>query len=105
MQTQQLYQSVEDPQARLIARAMKDQAFRAELVHNPKRIIERECGVRFPEDVDVKVLEDTPTTVHVVLPAQLSLDAPERLMDEISDLTNAQNSCCPCTGWPTNRTQ
>lgn len=103
MQTQQLYKSIEDTQARLIARAMKDQAFRAELVHNPKRIIEKECGVRFPVDVDVKVLEDTPTTVHVVLPAQLSLDAPEGFMDEISDLTNAP--CCPCTGWPTNRTQ
>ncbi len=55
-------------EAQLIDRAMKDEAFRQELLRDPKGVFERELGIRLPEHVTVQVLEESPTTVHLVLP-------------------------------------
>jgi len=52
----------------LLARAMKDETWRQELLANPKTLIERELGITLPQGVTIQVHEDTPTTVHLVLP-------------------------------------
>ncbi|HXZ03320.1 MAG TPA: NHLP leader peptide family RiPP precursor [Ktedonobacteraceae bacterium] len=52
----------------IISIAMHDRAFREELLSNPKEALERELGISFPQEVDVEVHEDTPTTIHLVLP-------------------------------------
>lgn len=52
----------------IISIAMHDQAFRQELVSNPKETLERELGISFPEGVEIEVHEDTPTIIHLVLP-------------------------------------
>ncbi|TMC15525.1 MAG: NHLP leader peptide family natural product precursor [Chloroflexi bacterium] len=52
----------------LLSRAMKDEAFRQALLANPKTLIEHELGVTLPQGVTIQVHEETPTTVHLVLP-------------------------------------
>ncbi len=55
-------------EAQLIDRAMKDETFRQELLRDPRGVFERELGIRLPEHINVQVLEESPTTVHLVLP-------------------------------------
>ena len=52
----------------LIAKAWEDEAFKQELLSNPKSAIEEALGVSLPEGIEIFVHEQTPTTVHLVLP-------------------------------------
>ena len=54
----------------IISIAMHDQAFREELVRNPKETLERELGISFPPEVEIEMHQDTPTIIHLVLPLQ-----------------------------------
>ena len=67
-------------EAQLIDRAMQDETFRQELVRDPKGVFERELGIRVPEQVTVQVLEESPTTVYLVLPPPVA-----RAGTELSD--------------------
>ncbi len=55
-------------EAQLIDRAMKDDAFREELVRDPKGVFARELGINVPASLTIEVLEERPTTVYLVLP-------------------------------------
>ena len=52
----------------LITRAWEDKAFKQELLDNPRAAIEKALGVSLPEGIEIYVHEQTPTTVHLVLP-------------------------------------
>jgi hypothetical protein len=52
----------------LITKAWEDEAFKQELLSKPKATIEKALGVPLPEDVEIYVHEQTPTTVDLVLP-------------------------------------
>jgi hypothetical protein len=54
----------------VLARAIKDAAFRQELLSNPKTVLAREFNVQVAESVTIRVLEDTSTTFTLVLPSQ-----------------------------------
>ncbi|MCK6625836.1 MAG: NHLP leader peptide family RiPP precursor [Anaerolineae bacterium] len=62
-------QSRRDAEAKLIAKAQADQAFRQALLNNPKATIETELGAIMPEGLQVKVVEETSNTLYLVLPA------------------------------------
>ncbi|MEM7593394.1 MAG: NHLP leader peptide family RiPP precursor [Cyanobacteria bacterium P01_A01_bin.83] len=55
-------------EARMIAKAWKDEAYKQELLANPKAVFEQEFGVELPEQVSVQVLEENATTLNFVLP-------------------------------------
>ena len=55
-------------QDQIIAKAMKEETFRQELLSDPKTVIERELGISVPQGVTIAVHPDTPTTLHLVLP-------------------------------------
>jgi len=66
--------------AQLIARAWKDEAFKEELLRDPTAVVERELrrlepDARLPEQVEIHVLEETPTTRYLVLPPKPSAGA------------------------------
>jgi hypothetical protein len=54
--------------AQFFARAWRDEALKSQLKSDPKGTL-RAHGFNVPDDVDVRVLEDTSTVRHVVLPA------------------------------------
>ena len=66
--------NTQEAEARIIARATKDPKFREALKKDPVAAIESELGVKSPGGITVKVLEDTPDTIHLVLPPKV----PER---------------------------
>ena len=53
----------------LIARAWADPAFRKALLSSPRETIARELGAAIPPEVEIEVVEETPTRLYVVLPA------------------------------------
>jgi hypothetical protein len=57
-------------QEQVIARALKDASFRQELLSNPRPVLAREYNIHLPEEVIVRVLEETPNTFTLVLPAR-----------------------------------
>jgi predicted double-glycine peptidase len=59
-------------EATLIAKAIKDDGFRAQLLADPRGALADAVGSDLPGDVTVKVLEETATSIYVVLPAAQS---------------------------------
>ena len=55
----------------LMRRAHTDPEFRDELMKDPKTVIERAIGLKFPEALTVLVHEEKLNELHVVLPVDL----------------------------------
>ncbi len=77
------------------ARAIKDAAFRQALLSNPRAVLAKEYNIHLPENVTIRVLEDTPTLHTIVLPAQ------EATIQELSDveLEAVAGAAIPETNW------
>lgn len=58
-----------DLEVHLITRAFKDEGFRQQLLANPKAVVEKELGTKLPEEFKINVLEETETTLYMVLPS------------------------------------
>lgn len=58
-----------DLEVHLITRALKNEEFKQELLANPKTVVEQELGTKLPEGIQIKVLEETETTMYLVLPS------------------------------------
>lgn len=52
----------------IMAKSLKDQTFKQRLMDQPKEVLEECCGMSFPANIQFKVVEDTETTTHLVLP-------------------------------------
>ena len=65
--------TIKELRTKIIDRAAVDREFRASLVGDPKRAIERELGIPIPASYSIDVHEDSRTTAHVVLPPASSL--------------------------------
>ncbi|MGI3783235.1 MAG: NHLP leader peptide family RiPP precursor [Janthinobacterium lividum] len=61
-----------DIERKLVARALKDDAFRQRLLSDPKDALAEEIGQSLPSDIDVKVMEESTTSIYVVLPSKQS---------------------------------
>jgi hypothetical protein len=75
-----------DLEARVIARAWKDDAFRQELLRDPQGALERELarmspGASLPADIQVRVVEETPATRYLVLPPKPTVEPGVELSD------------------------
>ena len=79
-------QPTSDLTTQVIARAWKDEAFKAELLRDPKGVLGRELaqlapGAALPEHLDLQVLEETPTNRYLVLPAKPAIESGQELSD------------------------
>ncbi|MBN1994408.1 MAG: NHLP leader peptide family RiPP precursor [Anaerolineae bacterium] len=54
----------------IITRAWQDPEFKESLLANPKRTIEDALGLTLPADIEIFIHEQTPTTLHLILPMQ-----------------------------------
>jgi hypothetical protein len=54
--------------AEFVDRAKRDKAFRARLLKEPRATVEQELGVTLPARVAIHVHEETPESLHFVLP-------------------------------------
>jgi hypothetical protein len=55
-------------QEKIIKKAWEDAEFKKELLSNPKAAIEKELEIILPDDVEIKVVEETAKTFYLVLP-------------------------------------
>ena len=54
---------------RIIQRSLQDDAFRQQLLADPKAVVEQELGTRLPEEVRVVTVEESAETIYLVLPS------------------------------------
>ena len=66
---------------RLIEKSLADNAFRQRLLEDPRATMEQELGVRLPEEVQVRAVEETADTIYLVLPSSSSLGEGGELSD------------------------
>jgi len=57
-----------DLEIHLITRALKNEGFKQELLAHPKAVVEQELRTKLPEELEINVLEETETTLYMVLP-------------------------------------
>jgi hypothetical protein len=86
---------------KIMAKAMKDEAFRQQLLSHPKATLERELGITLPPGLTIQVHEDTCTTRHLVLPRLAPRDTGEVSDAELADVAGGaigetQESFCYC---------
>jgi hypothetical protein len=62
--------SREQAEKMLISKATSDETFRAALLADPKSAIGGALGITIPADLSIKVIEETPRSVVLVLPAR-----------------------------------
>ncbi len=73
-------QTRKEIEAHIIAKAWKDEAYKQELLSNPKAVIEREFNIQLPAQINVQVMEEKPTSLYFVVPMR-----PEIAGQEISE--------------------
>jgi hypothetical protein len=71
--------SRQDLEARVVARAWADEAFRARLKADPRAAVAEETGIKVPESIVVEVLEETPEKAFLVIPSNRMAIADEDL--------------------------
>ncbi len=65
METKNIRKELE---AKLIARALKDESFRNELRSDPKTAIEKELGMEIPGEINIRLVEENENEVCLVIP-------------------------------------
>jgi|SRR6478672_9091864 hypothetical protein len=82
--TQKQTEELNKKLTQIIAKAWSDPAFKRRLIDNPKAIAQ-EHGIYVPEDLEVRVVENTKTRVHVILPVEPPNDMlPDEALEEIA---------------------
>ena len=84
-----------DKEAEIIAKALKDAAFKQELLSNPKAAIEREVGQTLPPNIEIQVVEETPTTLYLVLPSTSTVprELSDQQLESVAGGKNLSNYC------------
>jgi hypothetical protein len=62
----------DDIERRIVERARRDADFRALLETNPKAALEEVIGAVLPARLEVRVVEESPDCMYIVLPVDLS---------------------------------
>jgi len=56
---------------KIIAKSWADEEFRQRLLDDPNAVLAEEgCDLPFADDVNIKILENSENTIHLVLPAE-----------------------------------
>jgi hypothetical protein len=66
-----------------VTKAWSDPAYKARLLKDPRGAL-AEVGVTVPDNVNLKVLEDTGTLMHLVLPAAPSGELSEEALAKVA---------------------
>lgn len=53
---------------KLITKAWQDSKFKEELLKDPKSAIEKSLGISVPDFIQIKIHQETPKELHLVLP-------------------------------------
>ena len=76
-----VYKQRKQLEEKLIAKAMKDENFRKNLLENPQAAIEEETGIKLPEAINLKVVEENPSTFYLILPPKINSETEDELSE------------------------
>jgi hypothetical protein len=93
----------------IIAKAMQDDGYRAELLVNPKRAIQQEFGKELPLGLEVRVVEESANVVYLVLPPRRAIELDDGDLDAVAGgfaapaglAQSRANGCYPLDEWLT----
>ena len=92
--------SANERTAAIIARAMDDDAYRDELLTNPKAAIQREFGKELPGGLEVRVVEESTNLVYLVLPPKRSVELTDRDLASVAGgFGLSKGTRVPGTNW------
>jgi hypothetical protein len=66
--TEQTPKTPKDLEPEIIAKAWENEQFRQELLSNPKEAIAKTLGAKLAENLEVRVVQETPNSLYLVLP-------------------------------------
>lgn len=107
MSAKQTLEQRQDMQAAIIEKAWKDENFKKALLADPTSAIKEAFNVEVPEDFSLKVVEEQPKELVLVLPAEPETGGEELSAEDLKDvagggdggcLTYMANTCYPHTG-------
>jgi hypothetical protein len=101
MMSDQSTSSRESVTSRIVDRATRDPQFRQELLRNPTETVEQELGVRLPAGMEIQVVEETPSTLYLVLPPQpvaAGQEISDRELEQVAGGWSAQTEGCETCG-------
>jgi hypothetical protein len=94
----------------LVQRSLQDESFRQMLLADPKAAVEQELGSRLPEDVEVRVVQESARTIYLVLPSASAVgeggEISEQELGEVAGGSDNTMYSCPnmgpglTCGWP-----
>ena len=84
----------------LVQRSMEDEDFRQRLLDDPKGTLEQELGTRLPDDVEVRVVEESADAIYLVLPSSAS-----PLGDQGGEISDRELEAVAGAGWGSVETE
>jgi hypothetical protein len=88
---------------RLINRSLEDEDFRQSLLDDPKGTAEQELGSHLPENIEVRVVEESADTIYLVLPFTRAVGEGGELSDEALEAVAGGDSqgsgACTLCAW------
>ena len=88
--------------AAIIAKALKDDGYREELLANPKHAIQQEFGKELPLGLEVRVVEESSNVVYLVLPPKPVVELSETDLEAVAGGVTVASSVKPgqrTTSW------
>jgi hypothetical protein len=86
-------------QAQVLERASKDREFRSQLLENPKEALAQEFEVQIPESIELEVVEESPSTIYLVLPPatpDVGQELSERDLEAVAGGWTVDTPCSWC---------
>ncbi|MDJ0692180.1 MAG: NHLP leader peptide family RiPP precursor [Xenococcaceae cyanobacterium MO_188.B32] len=75
---------------RIILRAWEDEAFKQELLNNPREVLAKELNLPLPQDLQVQVIEEKKGSICLVLPQKLAEELANVEINEEKELSEAE---------------
>ena len=87
--------------AAIIAKALKDDGYREELLANPKHAIQQEFGKELPLGLEVRVVEESANVVYLVLPPRPVVELSDADLHAVGGGFSITSGATrgPATGW------
>jgi hypothetical protein len=74
-------EAIRDYELDIIIKAWRDEAFRQQLLKDPKKAIEKEFDIQIPSDMKISVHEESEHSIHLIVPSVPSGFSSEELSD------------------------
>jgi len=68
----------------VVKMAAEDEEFRAQLIADPKEALKAKVGFEFPPGSEVKVLEESPNSTYIVLPAAQGKELGDEALEQVA---------------------